>query len=302
MILACFLKLFSNFVDGHRHYHCSYRNQTASYLTNSFLNCMTDVAQFLPINTRSCLFTTHHFMAQNDKWNAKMRLDTSSLLVPENPLIVEIGGNTDGFDSQAFRKLFPSSILNIIEPVPDFYYNLQKVFQDFKDTNLYMLGMGAFARNITIPRDSFRGQGTFIMDPTSTTSEDFDYVVLKLVDASDQIHQILRNVNYKNYSSKQFELIDILHVNCEGCEWEMFPRLLETGALSYVRYIQVSFHNYGKKGIGSLLPKYCLIREGFEKTHKRIEAVPFGWERWEIKSSLLTDTMKVPRVKDTHEK
>ena len=57
-------------------------------------------------------------------------------------------------------------------------------------------------------------------------------------------------------------------------------RLAETDMLRHVCVLQVSFHNYGADGIGDLLPKYCLIREALEKTHDKIQAVPFAWERW----------------------
>ena len=69
-------------------------------------------------------------------------------------------------------------------------------------------------------------------------------------------------------------------MNCEGCEWEALMRLAETDMLRHVCVLQVSFHNYGADGIGDLLPKYCLIREALEKTHDKIQAVPFAWERW----------------------
>jgi hypothetical protein len=46
-----------------------------------------------------------------------------------------------------------------------------------------------------------------------------------------------------------------------SCEWEMSMRLTEANMLIHVRVLQISFHNYGEKGIGHLLPQYCLIRE-----------------------------------------
>jgi hypothetical protein len=29
--------------------------------------------------------------------------------------------------------------------------------------------------------------------------------------------------------------IDLLHVNCEGCEWEMFENLIEAGVMKTIR-------------------------------------------------------------------
>lgn len=101
-------------------------------------------------------------------------------------------------------------------------------------------------------------------------------VHMKIVDAGTEV---------KAYIGQQvpWGKIDLLHVNCEGCEYELLLRLVETDMLRHISVLQVSFHNYGAKGIGDLLPKYCLIRESLVKSHNNHSVLPFGWERWVLK-------------------
>ena len=36
--------------------------------------------------------------------------------------------------------------------------------------------------------------------------------------------------------TQEITTVDLLHVNCEGCEWEMFENLIETGVMQTIRY------------------------------------------------------------------
>ncbi len=106
--------------------------------------------------------------------------------------------------------------------------------------------------------------------------EESSALLLRVVDAGDELHNYL-GVDANGRSRQR---IDLLHMNCEGCEWEALTRLVETNMLQHIVVLQVSFHNYGVAGIEDLLPKYCLIREALEQTHRQVEAIPFAWERW----------------------
>ena len=42
---------------------------------------------------------------------------------------------------------------------------------------------------------------------------------------------MFRDLMKINNPEEEPVIIDLLHVNCEGCEWEMFENLIETGLL-----------------------------------------------------------------------
>ena len=76
-------------------------------------------------------------------------------------------------------------------------------------------------------------------------------------------------------------IIDLLHVNCEGCEWEMFDNLIETKVLETVRSVQFSSHYFPQ--VPNLLGRYCRVKEYLKQTHSMVYGQSFGWERWDMR-------------------
>ena len=106
------------------------------------------------------------------------------------------------------------------------------------------------------------------MDSLKESEEEESSASSSRVDARDELPDYL-GVDANGCSRQR---IDLFHMNREGCEWEALTRLVETDMLQHIGVLQVSFHNYGVAGIGDLLPKYCLIREALEQTHRQVEA------------------------------
>ena len=65
-----------------------------------------------------------------------------------------------------------------------------------------------------------------------------------------------------------------------GCEWELIPQLVENGLASQIRIIQVGWYNSGGGGVGNRAVDLCNIHATLSKTHRLVDGVPFGWERW----------------------
>jgi hypothetical protein len=73
----------------------------------------------------------------------------------------------------------------------------------------------------------------------------------------------------------------LLHINCEGCEWEMLPAAKRAGFLDTIEVIQFGTHNYGQVGLGGRTWQLCEIRQMLSETHDTMAGdVAFGWERW----------------------
>jgi FkbM family methyltransferase len=71
--------------------------------------------------------------------------------------------------------------------------------------------------------------------------------------------------------------IDLLKMNIEGMEYEVFERLIEEGMLPKIRYIQVQFH----RDVPDYDKRRNDIRRELAKTHKEMYCFDFIWESWE---------------------
>ena len=71
------------------------------------------------------------------------------------------------------------------------------------------------------------GQRTFIMAPSDEDGPNETKMDLVIRDASGVLEDILEDSDR--------DIIDLLHVNCEGCEWEMLERIIETDLQSKIR-------------------------------------------------------------------
>lgn len=261
-----------------------------SYLTPEFLTCMNEVGFNLPIHTRTCKLVAHHWdaSASFDKWNEDIRFEPFNPPLSYEPLIMEVGGYIDAGDSQKFRGMFPLSYLHIYEPIPIYFNSINYYLQHLDNKTVHNHGLGSSTRDLIISTSDIANEATYIMDgaPSSTADADTpsgspdqgNKITVHVVNIEDSLQEILRQ-----HPGRPSPVIDVLHVNCEGCEWELFEKLTQLDLIREIRYIQISYHNYGRNGIGGLLARYCIIREQMKRTHSIVKAVPFGWERWQLK-------------------
>ena len=79
--------------------------------------------------------------------------------------------------------------------------------------------MGDSNRTVLLSPTDLKGQETFGMENTEAEAEAEEKVELEIVEAS----QVLSNVMTEAGD------LDLLHVNCEGCEYEMFENIIKSG-------------------------------------------------------------------------
>jgi FkbM family methyltransferase len=238
-----------------------------SVFTTEFSACMIDVGMNLPIDSAGRL-RVHHWDAMTGKWNEYIRFLPFPRALSSNLIIVDVGGNTKAADSVKFLQIFPDAKLHIYEPVPAFYSELERNWAGSSVT-LHNVGLGSSTRDAFIDNNDLQGESTFVM--SAPQSGDTGSLRIRIVDGA---------VELAAFISMGAPQIDILHLNCEGCEWDLLKRLSSASFLQYIGVIQISFHNFGGLGIGHLLLDYCAIREALLETHTPSVAVPFAWERW----------------------
>ena len=71
--------------------------------------------------------------------------------------------------------------------------------------------------------------------------------------------------------------IDLLHINCEGCEYRILKRLIDARATDRIDAIEVQFH------LRWVTPaQYCEIERGLRSLgYSNVYSFPFVWELWE---------------------
>jgi len=78
------------------------------------------------------------------------------------------------------------------------------------------------------------------------------------------------------FDKHNIKSVDLMKVNIEGGEYELLPRLLESGLVKRIKHIQIQFHDVGPDS-EMCMGKIC--RE-LEKTHRPTYQYKFVWENW----------------------
>lgn len=73
--------------------------------------------------------------------------------------------------------------------------------------------------------------------------------------------------------------VDLLTMNCEGCEFEALEMLLSTNLVEHFKNIQFATHST-IPGIQKPLERYCAIQQLLSRTHRPTYQYKFIWESW----------------------
>lgn len=233
---------------------------------------MDEVGKSLPIN-RTGNPVVHHVFTDRGLWNEEIRFEEFAPALPDDAVIIEVGGNTDAADSRILRDRYPAAFIHIYEPVPPYVAELDAKWNHDTRAAVHGVGLGQGTREVPFSASMLNGQSTYLMESTSSSLK--DALAITIVDAAVELQRIIQ------YTPRG--RIDLLHINCEGCEWELLESLGPERALSNVTHVQISFHNYSTKGLGAVVLQYCRLREMIEQTHVLVKGVPFGWERWTLR-------------------
>lgn len=241
-------------------------------------DCLKDVLNSLPIVSKQHrrhpkgLVRAHHYDAHNlDKWNADSRLDPfpASTLPQSNCTIWEVGAHKQAADSRAMFKQYPQCHFHAFEPVPAYHAELKKRWKHESRMTTHNYGMANQATTLHLASEALAGQSTFVQDADHKGSQ--STIPLKIVAFETAFHDA------GGYPT-------VLHMNCEGCEWDFLPQAASW--LENVSVIQIGFHAYPFEALGERALQYCQIRKVLSRTHDlQPNVVPFGWERWIGKQS-----------------
>lgn len=86
-------------------------------------------------------------------------------------------------------------------------------------------------------------------------------------------------INLRDINSvlKSYKKIDLMSINIEGSEYALVKRLINTGLIKKIKYLQIQFHDFVPK---SDFKRKRIITQ-LKKTHKIRYSYPFVWEGFE---------------------
>ena len=212
------------------------------------------------------IMLVHHWEAGTGKWNEG---DRWRPLKDIRGAIMYVGGNVHDSDGVTLRRNHPLASIHIYEPVPAFFAELVSYW---KVNNLvatfHNYGLGFFNQTVFLSSNDTLGQSTFIMQSHSDGTNAFE-----VKDAASEFFRL----------NKKGPPVYLLHMNCEGCEWDFFESWILAGVFPHVPVIQYSLHYFPlDRPVSDVLSQYCRIHEALSKSHKLDFGPPFGWQRWTL--------------------
>ena len=135
---------------------------------------------------------------------------------------------------------------------------------------IHIIFINFHPRVVKLAESDQEGQGTFGMVNSQNLTKRFEELQIRR--ASEEIE----------YVSKFFNgTVDLLHANCEGCEWEMLEDIISSGQHTNIRTIQFGSHYF--RQVEDIVARFCRIRAALSRTHVMVYGQAWGYERWDRK-------------------
>lgn len=203
---------------------------------------------------RLSLFPTEHDK-EIRRWYAdggdeKLRYDYD---LNSDSLVLDIGGYKGQFASDIYAR-YNCRVL-VFEPVKSFAEKIKNRFKKNPMIEVFCLALGSNRRQDVM----FLGDDGSSVFRNSSKKESIQFVDVAEFFAEHNIQDI-----------------DLMKINIEGGEYELLPRLFETGLISRIKQVQVQFHDLQPESEARM---YEICRT-LSKTHTPTYQYKFVWENW----------------------
>lgn len=178
--------------------------------------------------------------------------------------VFDIGGNK-GEDAEAMIKRYHPGTYVILEPIKTLYSNLVKMFKSNDKVALYNFGLARKDDRFFVNVRGHGGDATSIFDGNDNGGS----CMLRVVNTT----QFLLQVGVPCYE------VDLITVNCEGCEFEIMEELISSGMIGQFRHVQFATHPT-LAHLKKAPERYCEIQEKLKRTHKVSYQYKWCWESW----------------------
>jgi len=170
-------------------------------------------------------------------------------------VVIDAGAYVGEWAENLLRRTTP--VIHAFEPSPGALDQLRARMVDEPDVHVHPYGLGG-TDEIAMLDDA--GPGSSIIH--SGTAIGTEVEVRDVVTVLDELG---------------LDHVDLLKVNIEGAEYDLFDRLGEAGWLERIGVISVQFHEW----IPNAHRRRRKVRRAFARTHTETWGYPWIWELWE---------------------
>ena len=200
--------------------------------------------------------------------------------------ILYVGGYEEAKSADILYDKYQSNII-IFEPIPSFYnlltWNKKHVEENRVKAakfNIINKGLGSSNKKLIINKSNV------LADGTSLTKQNLESCHENDIDSTECIYIEIEDVSesLKSLNLDKLNDISLLHMNCEGCEFDVLESLIEHDMLKNIPNLIIHTHyaDYLQDEIDyGLIDRFCRIQYELSKLHKRIYGHPFLQERWD---------------------
>lgn len=186
------------------------------------------------------------------------------------PTIIEIGGYL-GVMMPKLVEATGAKQYVALEPVPSFYQNFTEKIKQLQLNSMvvaYNFGLAVTQKELQIGLHS--DATSLLKDERGQTMKTETIKIYRVIDFFVQIGLGCNALN-------------LLTINCEGCEFDVIEMLTSTSLINNIEYIQFQPHRSVFSNDRIYLCRYCRLRQLLARTHQIGYEFPNVWETWRRK-------------------
>jgi FkbM family methyltransferase len=203
---------------------------------------------------RQAFFPTAQ-MQELERWNANGGDETFRFNyenIGPDSTIIDVGGYHGQWTSDMVARYGCQSI--VLEPVPQFAEFIRQRFRHNPRVQVREFALGARSRAMKLCCESIY----------STEYGGKAVIDAEMIDVAEF---------FKDRIPRR---IAAMSLNCEGGEYELLSRMMDTGIIERVKELEIQFHDF----VPAAQEMRRSLRRELMATHREVYSYPFVWEHW----------------------
>jgi FkbM family methyltransferase len=176
----------------------------------------------------------------------------------ESSVVFDVGGYEGQWASDIFAMF--CCTIHVFEPVAEFADRIEKRFSRNKKIIVHKFGLSNETRKAAISVER---------DASSAFKHGTQLQQIDLVAALEFLQQ------------NNIRSVDLMKINIEGGEYDLFEHLISVGFVRNIKNIQVQFHSF----VPDAERRMKNIQRDLTRSHFLTYQYPFVWENWKLKPS-----------------